>query len=67
LTANWTFVDASEDSIREFSWGSASRPAGLPRYEWVPLKAAAGQATAVKLQIIWATKSLAIFTNVIGA
>lgn len=30
--------------------GSASRPAVLPRYVWAPLKAAAGQATVVKLQ-----------------
>jgi len=26
------FVDAGKDNISAFFWGSASRPAGLPRY-----------------------------------
>ena len=45
------YVDASKDSISAFFWCAASRPAGLPRYGCgVPRKAAAGQATATKLQ-----------------
>ena len=44
-------VDANEYSIRAFFRGAASRPCGPPA-KWVgaPLQAAAGRATAVKLQ-----------------
>jgi len=53
MSSKWRldFVDIGKDSITTFFWGAASRPCGPPALSMgVPLKAAAGQATVVKLQ-----------------
>ena len=44
------YVDANKNNIRTSYGVPRVGPAGLPRYGGVPLKAAAGQATATKLQ-----------------
>jgi len=50
LNCRLDFVDEDEDNICAFFWGAASRPCGPPAlWVGVPLKAAAGQATTVRL------------------
>ena len=50
LNCRWDLPDEEKNCINAFFRGAASRPAGLPRYVGVPLQAAAGRATTIKLQ-----------------